>query len=79
MSTATTLPTVPDGVRAVLEPLLAAGVTTDAAAEQLHMSRTDAWHWLDNLRVAGVAELCPCGRGVQWCRPTSTNSEGFRR
>lgn len=66
------LPFVPDGVRDVLAPLLAVGVTTDAAAEHLHMSRTDAWHWLDNLRVAGDAAFCPCGRGVLWCRPGFT-------
>ncbi|UBU10060.1 hypothetical protein [Nonomuraea gerenzanensis] len=66
MSTAT-IPPVPDDVQAALAPLLAAGVTTAAAAERLHMSRTDAWHMLDNLRLAGVARLCPCGTGVLWC------------
>lgn len=71
-------PPVPQAVRDVLDPLLVAGVTTSAAAEHLHMSTTDAWHHLDNLRLAGAAQLCPCGRGVQWCRPGRTDTEGSR-
>jgi hypothetical protein len=67
VSAVTTFPAVPDDVQAALAPLLAVGVTTAVAAEHLHMSTTDAWHYLDNLRVAGAARLCRCGAGVVWC------------
>jgi hypothetical protein len=75
-------PPVPDDVHTALAPLLAAGVTTASAAEHLHVSTTDAWHWLDNLRVAGAARLCPCGTGVLWCcttPPPSADQEGAHR
>ncbi|MFI7470539.1 hypothetical protein [Nonomuraea sp. NPDC049646] len=73
-----TLPVVPVDVQAVLAPLLAVGVTTAAAADHLHMSRTDAWHMLDNLRLAGAATLRDGGCGVEWCCPTPTIHGGRR-
>lgn len=81
MSTAT-IPPVPADVQAALAPLLTAGVTTDVAAEHLHVPRTTAWHLLDNLRVAGAARLCLCGPGVLWCCAApnqSADQEGSRR
>ncbi|MFI7468663.1 hypothetical protein [Nonomuraea sp. NPDC049646] len=66
----TTVPAVPVDVQAVLAPLLTVGVTTAAAAEHLRVSQIDAWHYLDNLRLAGIAALRDCGCGVEWCRPT---------
>jgi hypothetical protein len=74
-----TLPAVPVDVQAVLAPLLAAGVTTAAAAEHLHTSRTDAWHHLDNLRLAGAATLRDGGFGVEWCRPHRATDSSFQQ
>ncbi|MEV0826387.1 hypothetical protein [Nonomuraea rubra] len=76
------VPTVPASTLAALAPLLADGVTTGAAAEHLHVPFTEAWHLLDNLRVAGAAVLRDCGCGVEWCcaAPTpSADQEGARR
>ncbi|YCK35202.1 hypothetical protein ACNF49_14265 [Actinomadura sp. ATCC 39365] len=72
------VPEVPVDVQVVLAPLLAAGVTTTAAADHLHMSPTDAWHILDNLRLAGAATLRDRGCGVEWCCPTPTIHGGRR-
>jgi hypothetical protein len=63
------VPPVPDDVLVKLAPLLEVGVTTDAAAEHLQTSKTDAWHYLDNLRLAGSAGFRPCGAEVLWCCP----------
>ncbi|WP_219471280.1 hypothetical protein [Nonomuraea rhizosphaerae] len=61
------VPPVPAEVVAVLAPLLVAGVSTEAAAERLESSTTEAWHYLDNLRLAGAAVLRACECGVEWC------------